>query len=208
MHETDESEVKVAATYDDMVSAPDDALSVVARNQQQEKRPIRRSKRLQVGRNCDADESNSLKVGTINKEDTSVDDKELLPSDKIGRESKWEQSEAFKLFLGRPLLTKEQLQRQKTTSGGNSSSYHERKEQIDLCEELVKQIRILRRAFRSHDGWKDMVDGENHEMCTSYEVHKVQIISRYLSMVYVLSLDLYERNDMTFTKICKLAASV
>ncbi len=53
MHETDESDVKVAATYDDMVSAPDDALSVVARNQQQEKRPISPSKQsVQVGRNC------------------------------------------------------------------------------------------------------------------------------------------------------------
>ncbi len=94
MHETDESDIKVTATtYDDIVSA-DDAFSLVARNQQQEERLLRCSKQLQVGRNCDADESNSLKVGTINKEDTSVDDKELLPSDKIGRESKWEQSGA------------------------------------------------------------------------------------------------------------------
>jgi hypothetical protein len=118
-------------------------------------------------------------------------EKNTLKSTQISKETKWHSLEAVSLFVSGP----------KTRLGTKEKNM----ETVDVKQHVQSQISILRAAYLSVDGWKNIVnDGDTANLCSAFDIFVIWLKARYLSITLTQALSDYE-DTKNFIDICAKA---
>jgi hypothetical protein len=118
-------------------------------------------------------------------------ERNILKSTQISKETKWHSPEAVSLFVSGP-------KRRLETKEKNM-------EAVDVKQHIHSQISILRAAYLSVDGWKNIVnDGDTANLCSAFDIFVIRLKARYLSTTLTQALSDYE-DTKNFIEICAKA---
>ena len=82
--------------------------------------------------------------------------------------------------------------------------FHDSEDDIDVREHVIEKSNILRNAYLTSEGWKELIDDNdscNH--CTLYEILVIQQKAVYLFVLMECALEYYE--EMTWREVCSEA---
>jgi hypothetical protein len=120
-------------------------------------------------------------------------------SEKIAYETKWDSPEASALFL-EGSAPKERKKKRKTRQDS------QQQQASNVKKHVVHQIQLLRKAYLSPNGWKDIISDKDHsiELCTPHDVFVLRLKARYLAVTLTHALVMYE-STTDFLDICRYA---
>jgi len=121
----------------------------------------------------------------------------------LGLLNKWQSPEALLLFTGKVKNSK----RKRKSKKKKQQLFHDEEDDIDVREHVIEKLHILRNAYLTSEGWKDVVDDNdscNH--CTPYEAFVIRQKALYLFVLMECALEYYE--EITWREICSEALRI
>jgi hypothetical protein len=125
--------------------------------------------------------------------DGTRDIHEYIPKSKqIQKQTKWDSPEALSLFVRGATGQK----------FGNKQDDMPPIENIDVKKHVQSQIQLLRKAYLTPQGWKNVVDDEDEDhLCTAYDIFILQTKCKYLAITLTHALSHYA-STVNFLDIC------
>ena len=118
--------------------------------------------------------------------------------EEILKQSKWVSPEAHLLFTG--VNSRQARNKKRKKDKSNSDTSHD---DVDVRPSIRSQILILRRAYLTVDGWRDIIDDIGvKDDCSAFQVFSIRQKAKYLSVLLSLSL-LHYSTTTQFIDICK-----
>jgi hypothetical protein len=109
---------------------------------------------------------------------------ENLKAKVILGESRWDSPEALSLFVQG--TNRAGSKKRKKRNSDESS-------EINVKQHISNQIRLLRRAYLTADGWRSIVDDKDEaDVCSKHDIFMLQIKAKYLSVALTQVLSQYE----------------
>jgi hypothetical protein len=114
---------------------------------------------------------------------------------KIATQCKWDSPEALVFFVRGQRTPKSDIQTNTNKHESNNCT-------VNVRLHVTNQVSLLRRAYLTCDGWRDIVDdGDKDDECTSYEIFWLRLKARYLAVALTEALGNYS-NGQTFYQSC------
>jgi hypothetical protein len=119
-------------------------------------------------------------------------------SDEIRKQNKWHSPEALMLFVN---SSKAPMRKGKTSQTTDKSKQNT----TNVKRHIARQIRLLRNAYTTPNGWKYIVnDKDVNDICSPYDVFVLRLKARYLAVTLKVALTKYETTT-DFLDICSIA---
>jgi hypothetical protein len=150
--------------------------------------------------NSDKDDWNSNKSKRLNEIDVPIG---TITSCALMKETKWDSPEAHSLFVydkkvNRQREEEEDIQDSNTTTTNTTTK-------VDVKKHVLNQVTLLRKAFLTSDGWKDIIDDKDDGgFCTQHDIFSIRKKARYLSLTLSYALKDYLTTPR-FIDICASA---
>ena len=150
--------------------------------------------------NSDKDDCNSNKRQRLDEIDVSIGT--CTSCALIQEETKWDSPEAHSLFVYGKKVNRQRSQEEDIQDYNNTTTNTTTK--VDVKKHVLNQVHILRNAFLTSDGWKDIIDDKDDGgYCTQHDIFSIRKKARYLA----LTLSNVLKNYLTTPKFVDICAS-